>query len=483
MNCVIERYKSISTQVKASFWFLICSFLQKGIMVITTPVFTRLMSTEEYGQFGVFNSWMSIISVFVTLNLYSGMYTRGLVKYSNRKEKFSSSLQTLILILTLVWTLIYYIFHNKINDLTSLTTVQTLCMFLLIWTSSAFNFWASEQRVDLHYKALVSLTLMVSVLKPVIGICLVKWAADKVTARILGLAAVELVFFSGCFCAQIKRGKTLYDKQFWNEAFLFNIPLVPHYLSLSVLNGADKVMIERMIGTSEAGIYSLAYQISQVMMLFNTALAQTLEPWLYKKINEDNIDDIKHIAYPTWIFIAVMNILLICFAPEIVTIFAPADYYQAIWVIPPIAISVYFIFLYTFFAVFEFYYTTTKLAAIATCTGAILNVVLNYIFLKIYGYYAAGYTTLFCYITYAFMHYIFMRHIVNENMNNRNVYSIKIIIYISLLFIAAGFLIMSTYNYPVIRFSVIGFICIVCIFSRNRIIGFVRQMISVRTRR
>ena len=80
-NKILIKYKSLPVQVKASFWFLICSFLQRGISVITVPIFTRLLSTSEYGQFSVFNSWMGIISIIVTLNLFCGVYQRGLVAF------------------------------------------------------------------------------------------------------------------------------------------------------------------------------------------------------------------------------------------------------------------------------------------------------------------------------------------------------------------------------------------------------------------
>ena len=68
MDKLIKKYKSLPVQIKASFWFLICSFLQKGISMITTPIFTRLLSTSEYGEFNVFNSWYSIAFIFVSLS-------------------------------------------------------------------------------------------------------------------------------------------------------------------------------------------------------------------------------------------------------------------------------------------------------------------------------------------------------------------------------------------------------------------------------
>lgn len=81
----LKKYKNLPVQVRASFWFLICSFLQKGISMITTPIFTRLLSTSEYGQFSVFNSWLGICTVIVSLQLYAGVYTSGLVKFEDEK--------------------------------------------------------------------------------------------------------------------------------------------------------------------------------------------------------------------------------------------------------------------------------------------------------------------------------------------------------------------------------------------------------------
>ena len=480
MNSILEKYKKLPIQVKASLWFVVCSFLQKGISVITTPIFTRLLSTSEYGQYGVFNSWLSIITVFVTLNMYLGMYTRGLVRLGEKNRDFSSSLQGLCLTLVVVWTVVYIAFHSVINKVTSLTTPQMLAMLLMIWTSSAFSFWAAEQRVELHYKALVLVTLVTSILKPAIGIILVINTDDKVTARIIGLALVEVIMYTGCFVVQMRRGKKFYSKEYWKEALVFNIPLIPHYLSMSVLNGADKIMIERMVGASEAGIYSLAYSLSQIMKLFNTALSQTIEPWLYKQIKKGDLQGIGRVAYPSWLLIAVLNLLLIALAPEAVKLFAPQSYYNAIWVIPPVAMSVFFIFLYAFFAVFEFYFAKTKLVAVATCAGAVLNIILNYIFIKIFGYYAAGYTTLVCYIVYALMHYFFMVKICKEELNTTSIYNVKILLGMSIVFMVLATLLMITYNYPIIRYSSLGLFVVLIIIYRNRIKTFITSLLAVR---
>lgn len=477
---LIEKYNKIPIQVKASFWFLICSFLQKGIAFITTPIFTRIMNTAEYGQYSVFASWQGIFTVFVSLNLWAGVYTRGLVKYEDERPQFVSSFQGLCLTLTLLWTGIYLLFRDFWNGITGLTTVQMLAMLIMIWLSGVFNFWSAEQRVDFKYQKLVVLTLMVSVMNPILGMILMHFAEDKVTARILGIILVEVIAYTGLFVVQMQRGKKFFYKRFWKYALAFNIPLIPHYLSMTVLNSADRIMISNMVGDNEAGIYNLAYQVSMVMTMFNTALMQTIEPWLYKKIKENRIKDMAKVAYPTFVAIAVLNILLIAFAPEIIALFAPVEYIDAIWVIPPIAMSAYFMFAYTFFAVFEFYFSKTKFISVATMVGAVLNVILNYILIDKFGYIAAGYTTLLCYIIYAICHYICMKKICKNYLKNQNPYSTKVLMIITICFILIGFVCLVTYTNVWIRYALIIVITLIGILQRKKVMAFAKELMSLR---
>lgn len=480
LKSLLNKYKSLPVQIKGSFWFLICGFLSRGISLITVPIFTRLLSTAEYGRFYVFNSWLGIVSVIVTLNLCYGVYVQGLVKFDEKKKQYSSSLQGLCLTLVLIWTVIYLLFREFFNSLFSLTSAQMLCMLSMCWTSAVFGFWSAEQRNEYKYTRLVAVTVIVTIAKPVLGIILVSNADDKVTARIFGLAVVELAAYIGLFFSQMLKGKKFFSLKIWKYALGFAIPLVPHYLSGVVLSSSDRIMIERMTGESEAGIYSLAYSVSQIMTIFNTALLQTTEPWLYKKIKNKQFNEISALSMPMMIFVAGINIVLIAFAPEIVHIFAPPAYHDSVYVIPPVAMSVFFTFLYSFFATFEFYYEKKTYIAVSTSVGAVVNIILNYIFIKIFGYYAAGYTTLICYMIYAMCHYIFMRKICRENLDNAKPYSLKKILFISLLFLILGFVFLITYGNIWFRYGLIAVLLTVSVFKRSSIINFARNLMSIR---
>lgn len=448
--------------------------------MLTTPIFTRLLTTAEYGQFNVFYSWLGIATIFVTLNLSLGVYGQGLVKFEKDRSVFVSSLQGLSALLVVLWTVIYLLTHSFWNSFFKLTTVQMLAMLIMIWTSAVFQFWSAEQRVQYQYKGLVGLTILVSILKPLIGIIFVVLAEDKVTARILAMVLVEIISYTGLFIVQMKRGRVFYSAKYWKYAILFNIPLIPHYLSQVVLNSSDRIMISSMVGDSQAGIYSLAYSLSSIMLIFNTALMQTISPWIYQKIKSKRIKEIESVAYTSLVLIATVNICLILLAPEAVAIFAPNAYHEAIYVIPPVALSVYFMYSYDLFAKFAFYYEKTKLIMLASCIGAALNVILNYIFIGMFGYMAAGYTTLACYIIYSLAHFILMNKICDNYCEGIKPYDVKIILLITVIFLVIGFILLFTYDYPFVRYGIIVITAGVAVIKRQYIINTIKKMLSLK---
>lgn len=480
LSRISEIYKNLPLPAKASFWFLICSFLQKAISTITTPIFTRLLSVSEYGQYSIFNSWLQILTPIICLNLFSGVYSQGIVKFESDRNRFSSSLQGLCLTLSLIWFLVYCLIKDFWNSLFSLNTTQLISMFIIIWVTASFNFWSMDQRVDFKYKNLVLLTLISSILQPIVSIILIVNSEDKVTARIVGIAIVQLVLYIGTFIYQMIKGKTFFSRRYWSYALKFNVPLLPHYLSLTLLSSSDRIMISNMVGAEEAGIYNLAYSISMIMSMFNTALLQSIEPWIYRKLKERNPQDIAKIAYPSFILIAGINLVLILFAPEIVSFFAPKEYQEAIWSIPAVTLSVFFTYLYTFFATFEFYFEKTNYIAGATIIGAIINIVLNFIFINIFGYIAAGYTTLFSYILFAICHYYFMQKICDTYLEGVHPYNLKFIIWISILSVVIGFMIMFTYDYILVRYSLVLICIVIMIYFRHKIFHYLKYLLHLK---
>ena len=480
------KYSSMPVQVRASLWFLISTFMQKAVSVISTPIFTRLLTTQQYGEYNVFQSWMGIITVIVTLNLFLGVFLQGLVKFEHEAKIYASSMQGLTLALCSFWTIVYFIFHDFFNQLFELNTVQMSFMLIMIWTSAVFQFWSAEQRVSNKYRLLVGLTILVMIAQPAIGVVLVQLsdAAYKATARIMGMVIVNIAAYTWCFFVQMKRGKKFFSKKYWLYALKFNLPLVPHYLSQTLLYGSDRIMISRYVSESAAGIYSLAYSVAVIMTMFNTAITQTMGPWMYRKIKERKPQDIAPIVYSAMLIIAAANLTLIMLAPEAISIFAPPEYSDAKWVIPPVALSVFFMFMYDMFASFQFYFEKSWFIMAASVFGAALNIGLNYLFLSPrwfnFGYVAAGYTTLICYILYALCHYLCMRWVCKKHMDGAKVYDAKVLLGVSLCLVASGLMLSMTYEVPILRYSLVGIILLLLIIFHKKVINYAKKLMSLR---
>ncbi len=471
-----KSYKNLPLQVKASIWFLICSFIQKIISIITTPVFTRLLSTTEYGEYNVFYSWLGIISVFVTLNIFYSPYETGLVRYENDRKHLSSSLQGLELVLCSIWGVIYFFFREHANKVLGLSSLQMVLMLVIIWSSAAYSFWAAEQRVDYKYKKLVVFTLVVAFLQPLLGILLVLNIEDRVIGRILGIAVTNTVIYTILFFSQITNGKRIFDREYWMYALKFSIPLIPHYLSQIILVNSDRIMIERLDCSSNAGIYSLAYSISVILTIFNTSINQAISPYVFRKIKNNKTNEIVSVTYASMTMIVILSFVMIAISPEIVKIFAPTSYYEAIYVIPPITMSVLFMFSCDQYVRFQYYFKMTKWISFVTVIGAAVNVILNFILIPVFGYYAAGYTTLLGYVIYAGLHYVLMIYACKKEMNTTPPYEFKIILMFGVINILLGMSFIPLYNYVLVRYIIILAVLVVACIFRKKIVGLFKDL-------
>ena len=101
------RVKQLSPAVKASLCFAVFSMLQKGISLITVPLFTRLLTTEQYGQFTLYQSWLSLVTIFATLYLYYGGFNNGMTKYKQDRQRCIAAMQGLSTVATLVVFAVY----------------------------------------------------------------------------------------------------------------------------------------------------------------------------------------------------------------------------------------------------------------------------------------------------------------------------------------------------------------------------------------
>ena len=118
----------------------------------------------------------------------------------------------------------------------------------------------------------------------------------------------------------------------------------------------------------------------------------------------------------------------------------------------------------------------------ASAVSAALNILLNYLCIPVFGYVAAGYTTLICYMVYALAHYLIMRRACRECCGGEMPYRTGTLLLITAVFLAVGFLFTLTYTNNLLRWSLILLIAVLGIIFRNRIAAEIRAILSVRKR-
>lgn len=452
----IKKFNTLSAPAKASLVLMMTQMIQKGLSVITAPIYTRLLSTTEYGEVSLFFSWYEIFVIFTGLCLSKGVFNNGMMDFKDDRDSFTLSMYSLTVISTLIVGSITTIICANIYNFLNLPIKLVIYMFILLAFEAALSQWTVRNRFEYKYKATAIVTVALAIISPLMGvISIYLFPSNKVFARILGARNVFLVGYILVLFYLIYKARGKIRTSYWKYALKFNLPLIPHYLSLHILNHMDRIMIASIVDNAAAGIYSAAYSGAAVVKIFWQSINASLIPWTYEKCEKK---DYKRLADLTKVLIAGYGMICIAFmflAPEIMRILAPSSYHEGIYVIPSVIAGVFFSSVYYIFANVVYYFKKPKYVMIASVLSAGINVILNAIFIPVYGYLAAGYTTMASYVLQAFVDYWAMKKIVNDS-----IYDMKFMVALSLAVIIVGILLSFIYQYTLIRLVIFGvFIC------------------------
>ena len=470
IGTIKRKWNNVPLTVKVSTSYAVCSILQKCLSFITLPLFTRLLTTEQYGQYTIYQSWMGILMIFLTLNLAYGSFQTAMVKFEDRRSEYITSIQGICLVLSCVFLLIYLPFRSLWNQLFELPTIFVLILVSEIIFTTATQLWMERNRFEFKYKSVVAITLLTSILSPVLAYVLVSCTEEKGYARIIGYASINVIVGLIVFIQNTKRGKKLFNKEFWKYALGFNIPLLAYYLSQVIFNQSDRIMISHMTGTGEAAMYGVAYNLAMILTFVLNAINGSYVPWMYGKIKKGRGIENKPISIVLIILMGLMILCVIWFAPEIILIMAGKKYEAAIYVVAPVAMSLLLLFYCQLFINVEFYYEEKKMLVYGSVGAAILNIVLNYFLIPVFGFVAAGYTTLASYIVFALSNYYTMRLVLKKRNLPDNMYDYKALLWLFIVFMIVGFVGVALYGNLIVRIIVALFVLVLMILNRNKFI-------------
>jgi len=467
----MSKDESISKKaLKAGTWYTISNFLLKGIGFITTPVFTRLLSKGEYGDYSNYTAWLSIVAILVTLEM-SGCVYRARYDFEEDFDAFLSSIIFCGTCITAACYAIVLIFMRYFVQIFDLPAVYIHLMFMNVLISPALTIMQAKHRILQKYKSFVAVSIGTTLASTLVSLYCVYTFEDKLFGRIAGMTVPLLVVYLIAYIIMMSRGRKLYNKEYWKYAIAFSLPLVPHLLSNTILGSSDRIMIKQLDSAESAAVYAVAYSCGMVIAILFNSLNQAWEPWLFDRVHAKDYPSVIKVSRYYLLFFVVLVMGCILVAPELIWFMGGKNYYEAVYCIPPVMVGYGCKFAYTFYVNMERFEKKTKYISIGTITAAVLNVVLNFIFIPIFGYIAAAYTTLVGFLMLVFMHYM-----MSKKMGLTDMYDNRFIFLMVGVMIVLGISAQGLYLLPTAaRWCVIVLIGIVCLVMGGKLYKRIKE--------
>lgn len=472
---LVKKYRRLTIEMRAAIWFVFCSALPHVTSVAATTVFTRVLSTNDYGLTSNYAAWYSILSAIITLSLNAGVYSNAMLKYKDDRDAYDSAAMGLSLVLGVIGGTAMMLFNKPMSALTSLPFSLLVCMALQCAFYNPYGFWLSRARYEYHYRRVIQITLITSFASPLLSVGMILVSENKAEAKVWGQYLIYIVLGAILYIYTFAKKRPWFNKEIWTYALRFNLPLIPHYLSLVILNQSDKMMITAMCGTGDNAIYSVAYSAANLILIFNSSLTQAMTPWAYQKMKDGKDKEITGSISLLYILFAGIVCGLVLLAPEAIWILAGDKYAQSVYLIPSLATAMYFIFLYHMYTIMEFYHECTKPVMVCSSLTAILNLVLNYIFISRFGYAAASVTTLVCYIFNSLLHVIVMYKLNKKFHAGHDVFRVKFSLGVGAVLVLAAYGFMMLYPYAWVRWGLAFVIALVMLANRKRILALLMR--------
>lgn len=475
MFSIRGRWTKLPIQTKASFAYMFGNVVSKSVALLSLPIFTRLMSTNDIGVGTTYQSWYAVLYSIVTLSLCSGSINVAMMDYSEERDRYQSTCLALASLSTIIFSGLYIIFYKTINKYTTLDTSVMVVMILCLFFCPALDFWYARQRYEYKYKTSVFVSCFVTIISTLVAIIFVIVfknikGFDLGNVKVISQGLVSVMISSVFYYILIKNGKTIFDFSIWKYALGLSLPLIIHSLSKNLLDISDRIMISYMCGKADAGIYGTIYSLASVILIVWTAVNTALIPSVFEELKTEKYEGISKIYVPLLFAFGGVAVMVSLLSPDVIMLMTTKDYVEASNIVPAIISGVYFTALYTMYGNFILYKKKTVYLMFATLGAALVNILLNYCFIGMFGYKAAAYTTLVSFVLLAIFQGIMVKIIFKKNIVND-----FLLFAISCCVCVICILSVFLYKYNIIRYILVIFILFITVFNKDRLLFLLRK--------
>ena len=405
----------------------------KFISFFMLPLYTTILTTSQYGTVDLISTYVALIAVIVTLQFEQGIF-RFLIdvrdSVNDQKEYISTSFFS-VLGICLLFSLI---------AIPALLLVKYRYTFQLVLYVVGLSLNAVIIQIPrgLGNNVLYAAGSTVSgVLNVVLNVLFIAVLRQGVNGMLF--ASIISIFISSIFVSAVLHLNRYLSfkcikRDTFNRLFNYSIPLVPNTLCWWVVSASDRIIINIFIDVAANGIYSVACKFPTIFSMFSNIfqMAWTESAAVNLKEN-DSQKYFQSVINQATRFYSSCNIGFIAILPFVFSILIKKDFIDAYNYIPILMTGAFFHSVADLYGSIYTAFKMTKEIAKTTIISAVLNIVVNVLFIKYIGIYAAAISTLIAYLVIAIY-----RHVdVQKSMKiyiSRSYIFIECIIYLILFF-------------------------------------------------
>ena len=279
--------------LKSGIWYTVSSIAIRAVAIITSPIYTSMLTTDNYGRANTFNSYVEVVNIITCLCV---VYSIGRAKldYKEKFDEYLSALQGLSSIFAFCVLIIVFIFREQISGMIKYEVPLVISMFVYLIIFPSVQYMQEKCRFEYKYRENIAISLITCIGTVVLSISLMYLFNDqRYIGKILGTILPTFLMGIGFYINILKKGKVFYNREYWRYALKIGLPMIPHALALVVLAQIDRIMIKDICGDADAGLYTYGYGIATLLAIFTNAIGQAWLPWFNERLSQGDTEAVR----------------------------------------------------------------------------------------------------------------------------------------------------------------------------------------------
>ena len=379
---------------------------------IQTPIVTRIMSTDEYGRTGMFETAVSVIYIFAVLGMDQSYIRFYYKKDIDRVELLKRCLVPSLLIV-LCLSLVYGIFSGYANRYLFEKTGPDITALVIVYTViSVFErFFFLDVRMQQNGKLYSNINIAEKVLSILTILAAWHFLGNDFRVVLYALAVpwgcttafimVRFVYINRGYSAARKNAH--YAKISQRELISYGLPFIMVLLMEWLLSSCDKLALKTWSSYDELGIYNSAMKIVVLLLTFKNTFIAYWSPVAMERFENGNMEDNKAFfrkAYETTQFLCVCGAAGLILFRKVVVLLLGKDYRGAESIIPFLTLMPVFAIMFEITNQSIKYSKHNMYLNLASAAAIICNIAGNALLVPRYAGVGAAVTTGLSYIAY-----------------------------------------------------------------------------------